>query len=98
MLSMKTAAATLFVTAIAAATFVDARGAAQAQWGWTPSPYPWCAHVAAPLGGYQECSYVALEQCRATISGVGGRCYENPAYVGPPPQYRAARKHRRHAR
>jgi hypothetical protein len=95
---MKISTAALIAATLAVAAAVDARSETRAQWGWTPSPYPWCAHISAPLGGYQECAYMALEQCRATISGVGGRCYENPAYVGPPPQYRAARKHRRHAR
>lgn len=44
--------------------------------------YPYCATGAwAGSGG---CSYTTLEQCRASISGVGGSCVTNPRYVGNP--------------
>jgi len=35
-------------------------------------PYRWCA-VATGSGG-TNCGFVTVEQCRATISGVGGSC------------------------
>jgi len=39
----------------------------------TADPYKWCAEYAgADSGGGTNCGFVALEQCRATISGVGG--------------------------
>ena len=44
-------------------------------------PYKWCA-----LYGYdggKNCGFVTIEQCRATISGVGGSCVENQFYTGP---------------
>lgn len=41
--------------------------------------YPWCATGAwAGSGG---CSYSTLEQCRASIDGVGGMCVRNPRYM-----------------
>jgi hypothetical protein len=44
--------------------------------------YPYCATGAwAGSGG---CSYTTLEQCRASISGVGGSCVTNPRYTPNP--------------
>jgi hypothetical protein len=37
--------------------------------------YPWCS-IRTASGG---CYYETREQCMATTSGAGGRCYENPA-------------------
>lgn len=41
---------------------------------------PWCAQY----GGHQiastNCGFATFEQCRATISGIGGSCYPNPRY------------------
>lgn len=43
--------------------------------------YPWCAQYTGPDGdGGTNCGFTTLAQCRATISGIGGYCYENPAY------------------
>ena len=50
----------------------------------TADPYKWCAEYAgADSGGGTNCGFVALEQCRATISGMGGLCVPNPFYTGP---------------
>jgi hypothetical protein len=46
--------------------------------------YPWCAFYNV-VGGMTECLYFNLAQCRASVSGVGGFCYPNPAYEPPPP-------------
>jgi len=35
-------------------------------------PYKWCAIDS--IGGGANCGFVTIEQCRATISGVGGFC------------------------
>src|SRR5262245_2738268 len=35
-------------------------------------PYRWCA--VDSVGGGTNCGFVTIEQCRATISGVGGSC------------------------
>jgi len=41
--------------------------------------YPWCAQYNTK-GGARNCGFVTWEQCRATVSGVGGYCVENPFY------------------
>lgn len=46
-------------------------------------PYPWCAAYSGPSNGATNCGFVTIEQCRATISGVGGYCQQNPWYPGP---------------
>jgi len=47
----------------------------------TADPYPWCANYGTPGG--TNCGFVTLEQCRATISGMGGFCEPNQFYTGP---------------
>ncbi len=46
--------------------------------------YAWCAQY----GGHQiastNCGFATFEQCRATISGIGGSCYPNPRYQPAP--------------
>ena len=41
--------------------------------------YPWCAQYNTK-GGARNCGFTTLEQCRATVSGIGGYCIENPFY------------------
>jgi hypothetical protein len=56
-------------------------------------PYRWCAVFGSQHGGATSCYSVTLEQCRATISGLGGFCTENNFYDGKPvvtPEERAA--------
>ncbi len=46
--------------------------------------YPWCAHYGGGnMGGGSNCGFSTLEQCRATISGMGGFCERNSFYTGP---------------
>jgi hypothetical protein len=47
--------------------------------------YPWCAQYQPPLDAV-NCGFTSYQQCLATISGIGGYCYRNPAY--PPPRKR----------
>jgi hypothetical protein len=48
-------------------------------------PYRWCAqYMGGKLGGATNCYFVTLEQCRASVSGVGGYCRLNPFYDGVP--------------
>jgi hypothetical protein len=47
-------------------------------------PYRWCAHYSGKLGGASNCWFMTLEQCRATVSGVGGYCAPNPFFDGRP--------------
>jgi hypothetical protein len=42
---------------------------------------PWCAFLGGGRdGGGTECLYYTIAQCRATVSGLGGFCFENPNY------------------
>jgi hypothetical protein len=42
---------------------------------------PWCAFLGSGRGGGgTECLYYSRAQCMATVSGMGGFCYENPTY------------------
>ncbi len=43
-------------------------------------PYPWCAFYSGDGGGGTNCGFLTLEQCRATVSGVGGSCGPNQFY------------------
>jgi hypothetical protein len=48
--------------------------------------YPWCAVYSQRTVGATNCGFISLAQCRATISGVGGTCEPNPAYVSRQPR------------
>jgi hypothetical protein len=52
--------------------------------GARADPYRWCAVFGSQHGGGTSCYSVTLEQCRATIAGIGGFCAENPFYDGLP--------------
>jgi hypothetical protein len=41
--------------------------------------YPWCAQYST-RGGARNCGFITWEQCRATVSGVGGYCERNAMY------------------
>ena len=56
--------------------------------------YPWCAFYNA-AGGIDECLYFDIVQCRASVSGVGGFCYQNPRFVEAPAPVRKPRVKRR---
>lgn len=44
-------------------------------------PYPWCAEYSAGNGGGgTNCGFLTIEQCRATVSGIGGFCVPNQFY------------------
>jgi hypothetical protein len=48
-------------------------------------PYRWCAvYGSFGGGGVESCWYLTLEQCRASVSGLGGFCKESPWYDGRP--------------
>jgi Protein of unknown function (DUF3551) len=42
-------------------------------------PYKWCANY---RNGGSNCGFTTFEQCRATVSGVGGSCDPNQFYTG----------------
>lgn len=43
--------------------------------------YRWCAYYSG-RNESTNCGFDTYAQCRATISGVGGSCGQNPAYGG----------------
>jgi hypothetical protein len=45
-------------------------------------PYKWCA-VYDTGDASANCGFVTIEQCRATVSGIGGFCEPNQFYTGP---------------
>jgi len=48
-------------------------------------PYRWCATYGGfGGGGVESCYYLTLEQCRASVSGIGGFCRLNGFYDGVP--------------
>ncbi len=53
--------------------------------------YPWCAVLNMADAAY-NCGFVTIEQCRATVSGIGGFCEPNPFYT--PPSQKLARQHK----
>jgi hypothetical protein len=50
--------------------------------------YSWCAQYGGHNIASTNCGFASFEQCRATISGVGGSCYPNPQYQPPGPHPR----------
>jgi hypothetical protein len=59
------------------AVAVDASAPAEARF-WSRSE-KWCARM---NGGFDDCSYFTLEQCRKAASGNGNTCLRNPLYKG----------------
>ena len=54
--------------------------------------YPWCAQYrGADSGGGRNCGFSTLEQCRATVSGIGGSCEPNLFYRDRPATLHEAR-------
>ncbi len=51
-------------------------------------PYPWCAVYSGDAGGASNCGFLTIDQCRATVSGIGGSCEPNQFY-NPRPSARA---------
>jgi hypothetical protein len=58
-------------------------------------PYPWCAVYSGAMGGASNCGFLTLQQCMATVSGIGGSCEPNQFYN---PRQPAARPRKRHPR
>jgi hypothetical protein len=74
----------LFV--ISAVVLLSDIEAASAQ---SPYSYPWCG-IRGRSGG-MSCYYTSWEQCRTTLSGIGGLCIQSPYYkpsLPPPPARR----------
>ena len=43
-------------------------------------PYPWCAVYSGEMSGASNCGFLTLQQCRETVSGIGGSCEPNRFY------------------
>jgi hypothetical protein len=57
--------------------------------------YPWCAVL--NVGDWaSNCGFVTEEQCRTSVSGVGGFCMRNTTYI-PPEFVPAPRRRGRHS-
>jgi hypothetical protein len=65
--------------AILAAVLLGDMRAASAQ---SPYSYPWCSIRSRT--GAMSCYYTSWEQCRVTMSGIGGLCVTSPYYRAPP--------------
>jgi Protein of unknown function (DUF3551) len=44
--------------------------------------YPWCAKYYKE-GSPTSCYYTSYQQCKTTLSGIGGYCFESPYYHAP---------------
>jgi hypothetical protein len=75
----------LFLLATAAVALVgDPRPSAAREW------FPWCAQY-ADTRNLVECTFMTFEQCRVSVSGIGGSCVQNvrqPPAGGPRPRDR----------
>ncbi len=77
-----------------AATIIAAVAAVLTPSAGSADPYKWCAVYSGDMGGATNCGFVTIEQCRATVSGIGGFCDPNPFYTGPA-ERPAKRAHKR---
>jgi hypothetical protein len=58
--------------------------------------YPWCAQYGGMGDGGRNCGFSTLEQCMASVSGIGGGCERNLFYTNAAEQAaKPARKTRR---
>jgi len=56
-------------------------GTAQSASAQSPYSYPWCSRQSTGRSGSAtSCYFTSYQQCMTTISGIGGWCYQNPAY------------------
>lgn len=46
----------------------------------SPTSYPWCARIPKTDGDATSCYFASYQQCRTTLSGIGGYCYQSPYY------------------
>jgi hypothetical protein len=49
----------------------------------SPTSYPWCARYYKE-GTPTSCYFTSYEQCRASVSGIGGLCFQSPYYHATP--------------
>ncbi len=56
--------------------------------------HPICLQTYGIAGGYIDCSYATMDQCRTTASGGAAQCITNPYFAGAPDRI-SGRRHRR---
>ena len=72
-------------------------GEIQAVSAQSPTSYPWCArYFGSWMAGATSCYFTSYQQCRTTLSGIGGVCFKSPYYYGAPNAPVTPRR-RRHA-
>ncbi len=54
----------------------------------SPYSYPWCALGGTKNSNALSCYYTSSEQCRTTMSGIGGGCVRSPYYRATPLPHR----------
>ena len=83
----KSASAFFILATIASMSATPARAA---------NEYPWCAQYSGEDGGGRNCGFSTLEQCRATVSGIGGFCEPNLFYPGAASDTSKSKRKRQH--
>jgi Protein of unknown function (DUF3551) len=70
----------IFLLALVSAAFMGVTEPASAQ---SPYSYPWCSKQTVGRSSVTtSCYFTSHAQCMTTVSGIGGWCYQNPAYNG----------------
>jgi hypothetical protein len=70
----------IFLLALASTALMGVTESASVQ---SPYSYPWCSRQTyGSKGATTSCYFTNYAQCMTTISGIGGWCYQNPAYNG----------------
>jgi hypothetical protein len=60
-------------------------GEVQSASAQSPTSYPWCAKYYESWNfSSLSCYYTSYEQCRTTMSGIGGVCIHSPYFRGRP--------------
>ena len=61
-------------------------GGMQAASAQPPTSDQWCArHFGNWMVGPMSCYFTSYQQCRTTLSGTGGVCFQSPYSYQPPP-------------
>jgi hypothetical protein len=69
-------------------------GEMQAASAQSPISDQWCArHFGNWVVGPMFCYFTSYQQCRTTLSGNSGVCFQSPYYYQPPPDAPPRRRH-----
>jgi len=69
-------------------------GEFQAASAQPPTSYHWCArHFGNWMVGPMSCYFTSYQQCRTTLSGTRGVCFQSPYYHQLPPDVAPRRRH-----